>query len=162
MFETLKKYVKNTQLSYTLSKLSNPDYIKFSKELQKEFDAEEKKQFPKIKFNHSANMTIIDDAVVSDKLDELYIVNYNNIAVGYVNIQQSSYYNNIAWLSDLYITHQHRGRGFGTEIITHMKQIVIEKGFDYFGVRFSGSKRKKFYERNGFSTNMSSVNVMEL
>ena len=63
------------------------------------------------------------------------------------------------YLQDLVVTESYRNGGIGTKLLNAAKQYGIEKGADFFRTQvFPGNvDGLRFYERNGFTTKMITI-----
>lgn len=155
MFNTIINNITN-KLTFIKVDSKNKDLIKFDKALDDLMAKEEKKTMPKLtiaKYNK--------DGIAEDN-GENYLIIFNNISIGYFVLRHSNFYLNMLWLTSLYIDPKYQNRGFGSQTITYIKQNLIDKKYKYFSVNFQGDKRRNFYVRNGFTSELSAVNTMEL
>ena len=137
---------------------SNPEIIKMKVDLELSLEKDELKEFKHLRIRE--NMT--KDHEFGGMWYKIYFIKQKDKVVGFLSLAESTFYENLAWLSELYIVPEYRQRKVGSTALSIARKIVIERGFDYFGVRFAGEKRKKFYSKNGFNSEMSCVNVMEV
>ena len=137
---------------------NSPEIIRMKVELELSLEKDELKEFKHLRIRE--NMT--KDHELGGMWYKIYFIKQKDKVVGFLSLAESTFYENLAWLSELYIVPEYRQRKVGSTALSIARKIVIERGFDYFGVRFAGEKRKKFYSKNGFNSEMSCVNVMEV
>lgn len=137
---------------------SNPEIIKMKVDLELSVEKEELKEFKHLRIREN----MVKDHELGGMWYKIYFIKYKGKIAGFLSLAESTFYENMAWLSELYVVPEYRHKKIGSSALSIAKKIVVERGFDYFGVRFTGEKRKKFYSRNGFNSEMSCVNVMEV
>lgn len=136
----------------------NPKIIQMKIDLEISMEKEELKKFKGLRIRERM-LKEYDDGAMWHKV---FFIMYKGKSVGFLSLSESAFYENLVWLSDLYIETDFRSKKIGSNALSIAKRVVCERGVDYFGVRFMGEKRKKFYHKNGFNSEMSCVNVMEI
>ncbi|MBP5328432.1 MAG: GNAT family N-acetyltransferase [Spirochaetaceae bacterium] len=106
------------------------------------------------------------ESILSSDSQVMFVAENNGRVIGFAHVlfakskpfsclkPQSNIY-----LQDLVVTESCRNRGFGTQLLNAAKQYGIEKGADFFRTQvFPGNVAGlRFYERNGFSTKMITI-----
>ena len=136
----------------------DPSIVQMKIDLEISMEKEELKKFKKLKIREK----MVGENGGTGVWNHVYFVKYNDKTVGFLSLAESTFYENLAWLSYLFIVEEHRSRKIGSKALQLAKEIVSFKGFDYFGIRFEGDKRKRFYSKNGFKDELSCVNIAEL
>jgi len=137
---------------------SDPSIVQMKVDLELLMEKEEKKKFKKLKIREN----MINEAADSSMWNHIYFIRCDTKDVGFLSLTESSFYENLVWLSHLYIIEDYRNKNVGSKAIKLANEIVAYRGFEYFGVRFEGDKRKKFYSKSGFASEMSCVSIAEL
>lgn len=105
-------------------------------------------------------------AVLQSSTETLFVAESDGVVVGFAHIflsqaksvsclkPQSNIY-----LQDFVVTQRFRNRGIGTMLIDAAKKFGIEKGADFFRTQVfpQNADGLRFYERNGFSVKMITI-----
>lgn len=137
---------------------SDPSIVQMKVDLELLIEKEEKRKFKKLKIREN----MAQDNNVIGMWNHVYFIRCGDKNVGFLSLSESSFYENLVWLTHLYIVEDYRNKNVGSKAIKLAKEIVAYRGFDYFGVRFEGDKRKRFYSKSGFASEMSCVSIAEL
>jgi ribosomal protein S18 acetylase RimI-like enzyme len=73
-------------------------------------------------------------------------------AVGYAWLALDGHDVSCAWIYDIAIDEEHRGKGYGRALLNGLEQVARERGADSIGLNvFAGSEyARRLYERAGF------------
>ena len=86
----------------------------------------------------------------------------NDKAIGMVVLGTSDL-KGVMWLSSMFIEEEHRGKGYGTEVLQELKILLKEKGYKAFIVGYLESNpAKRLYDRAGFNKVLSTCAMIEL
>ena len=90
----------------------------------------------------------------------LFNIQREEIVIGYVwlKIEEEK---KSAFLYEIYILEEYRGKGFGTETMKHLEELLVQKEIEYFKLHVFGSNTgaRKLYEELGFE--IAGINMLK-
>ncbi|RZJ67249.1 MAG: GNAT family N-acetyltransferase [Flavobacterium sp.] len=99
---------------------------------------------------------LFDEFISDEKLGKAWLIEYENKTVGYVILTfvfNFEYGGKIAFVDELYIKDEMRGKGIGKDAIDFVKQQAVEIGLKllYLEVEPHNSTAQKLYLDKGFA-----------
>ena len=84
--------------------------------------------------------------IVMAEVDEVGLVGYAWLALNPTDVSS-------AWIHDIAIDEEHRGKGYGRALLNGLEQVAREHGFDSIGLNvFAGNDyARRLYERAGYA-----------